>query len=80
VGPRAGLDWRKISSPPGFDHGIISVYRRLTEEQRYNFFYSANLTGSYILTPNAIEMFHGERNALEYCCWYVLEWFCRNIN
>jgi hypothetical protein len=24
VGPRAGLDGRKISSPPGFDHGPSS--------------------------------------------------------
>jgi len=26
VGPRAGLDWRKISSPPGFDPGPSSPY------------------------------------------------------
>jgi len=24
VGPRAGLDWQKISSPPGFDPGPSS--------------------------------------------------------
>jgi len=26
VGPRAGLDGRKFSSPPGFDHGPSSPY------------------------------------------------------
>jgi len=26
VGPRAGLDERKISSPPGFDPGLSSSY------------------------------------------------------
>jgi len=25
VGPRAGLDWRKISSPPGFYGHIVTV-------------------------------------------------------
>jgi hypothetical protein len=25
VGPRAGLEGRKISSPPGFDHGLSST-------------------------------------------------------
>ena len=26
MGPRAGLDGRKISSPPGFDAGLSSPY------------------------------------------------------
>jgi len=32
VGPRAGLDERKISSPPGFDPGPPSPYAKVTDQ------------------------------------------------
>jgi hypothetical protein len=43
VGPRAGLDGRKISSPPGFDPGPSSPQSVTTQ---------AELPGAHIVTKN----------------------------